>query len=957
MGALLILLSLALPGSALAEEPQADEINFQDYMLDVVDYSLPNGLRVILGEDHSAPVVAVDIWYHVGGANDPPGRSGFAHMFEHMMFEGSANIGNDEYHALLEAVGANNNAYTAADKTAYWEVAPANELPRVLWMESDRMASLGVSQEAFVTQREVVIEEFSQRVTNRPYGVSGRRLLTLPFQGYHPYERSVIGNPDDLLAASLDELQAFHETYYKPNNATLVVVGNIDVELTQALVQAYFGGISKGEEVAPITEVYPLPVEFPVTRIDSDDGYSIGFEETLIDPRAELPRYTLTVVAPARGTPDFYALRLLMDILGSGDSSRFEQNVVRQGKAAAAFAGTIDYLGATLAFAGGFPNAGDPVETIEDLIRAEFDGVIADGVAQEELDRAKKRVLVGAITGFRDSALSTAEALQDAVLTFGDPNAIVDELEMYEAVTLDDIQRVAQTYLLEMPANILITLPEGEEILAEYPGTLVEPVEVELSKELGSDVVEFELTDKLLTDLPEGIISREEVPAALPVTETSFPPFDTFTLDNGLEVIFVEQREVPKLRLQLFVGGGDAATPAELHGLAGMMAELLTKGTTARSGAQLAKLIESAGGSVSSDASLEWVSVTVEALSTRPRLPFNLLEDMTRHATFPQNEFDVVKEQTLVFLEQAEVDPDTLANRQFGRIAYGGHPYGAYTSMETVENLTRDGVVEFYDTYFKPNNALLVIVGDITSEEARAQTERVFGAWETGPVPDFLNYPQATLGDTSVIYVVDRPSSEQATIQVGNRGINARNPDRYALTVVNTALGGGASSRLFSNLREDKGYTYGILSRFGRPNDTSTFRVISDVDQAHAADAIREILAELETIRTEPIPEDELADTKGLLIGNFALAIEDPADFASQLSARRLTGVPIQELNTHLQTLSEVSAAQAQAAAAQYIDTEQPIVVVVGDAQVLVPQLEEIGQVVVVDKDGAVVEE
>ncbi len=277
--------------------------------------------------------------------------------------------------------------------------------------------------------------------------------------------------------------------------------------------------------------------------------------------------------------------------------------------------------------------------------------------------------------------------------------------------------------------------------------------------------------------------------------------------------------------------------------------------------------------------------------------------------------------------------------------------------METVENLTRDGVVEFYDTYFKPNNALLVIVGDITSEEARAQTERVFGAWETGPVPDFLNYPQATLGDTSVIYVVDRPSSEQATIQVGNRGINARNPDRYALTVVNTALGGGASSRLFSNLREDKGYTYGILSRFGRPNDTSTFRVISDVDQAHAADAIREILAELETIRTEPIPEDELADTKGLLIGNFALAIEDPADFASQLSARRLTGVPIQELNTHLQTLSEVSAAQAQAAAAQYIDTEQPIVVVVGDAQVLVPQLEEIGQVVVVDKDGAVVEE
>jgi zinc protease len=578
-------------------------------------------------------------------------------------------------------------------------------------------------------------------------------------------------------------------------------------------------------------------------------------------------------------------------------------------------------------------------------------------VTQEELDRAKKRILVGTITGFRDSALSTAEAIQDAVLTFGDPDAIGHELEMYQAVTLDDVQRVAQTYLFEKPANILITLPEGDEVVAEYPGTLVEPIEVVTSDQPSSEVLTIKGSDELFEGLPEGIISRAQVPASLPVTETDFPPFDAFTLDNGLEVIFVQQSEVPKLRLQLFVGGGDAATAAEKHGLAGVMAELLTKGTSTRSGAQIAKLIESAGGSVGSSASLEWVSLTVEALSTNPRLPFNLLEDMTRHSNFPQNELDVIKEQNLVFLEQAEVNPDTLANRQFGRVAYGDHPYGNYTTMETMENLTREDVVDFYGTFFKPDNALLVIVGDITAEEARAQTERVFAGWEPGQVPDFLDYPEAEVGDTSVIYVVDRPESEQATIQIGNRGINGRNPDRFALTVVNTALGGGASSRLFENLREDKGYTYGIRSRFGRPNDTSTFRVISDVDQTHAADAIREILMELETIRTEPIPEDELADTKGLLIGNFALAIEDPADFASQLSGRRLTGVPIEELNTHLQSLAGVTAEEAQVAAAEYIDTESPIIVVVGDAQVLKPQLVELGEVVVVDKDGAVIEE
>lgn len=952
----LLCLALSLGQPVLAQEPDQTSLRFEDYMPELIDYTLPNGLRVILAEDHSAPVVAVDIWYHVGGANDPDGRSGFAHMFEHMMFEGSANIANDQYHALLEAIGANNNAYTANDKTAYWEVAPANELPRVLWMESDRMASLAVTQEAFETQREVVIEEFNQNVANRPYGAANRRLFTQPMQGYVPYERAVIGNPDDLRASSLDELQAFHNTYYKPSNATLVIVGDIEVELTKILVQAYFGDIPAGEKPTPITEQYPLPDEFPVLRTDPDTSCQIGSEEVLVDPQVELQRFAATVAGPPRGTPDFYALDLLVDILGSGDSSRFEQNIVRQGLAASAFTGLSDYLGASVLYAGIFPNSGDTIESAQALLMAEFEKVRAGGVTQAELDRIKKRVLVSSITSFRDSTLSTAEWLQDAVLTFGDPRAMVGELAQYEAVTLADIQRVAQTYLCDRPMNTQITLPEGEQKLAARPGLLVEPVDVAGTDAPGPEVLEIELTDELLAGLPEGIITRTQVPASLPVAESNFPPFETFTLDNGLEVIFVEQNEVPKLQLQLYMGGGSAAAPADKHGLVDFMAELLTKGTAIRSAAQIAERIESAGGSVSSEAALEWVSLSVNALRTDTRLAFNLLEDMARHSVFPQNEFEVIKQQTLTFLEQDEVDPDTLANRQFGRLAYGGHPYGNYTSRETVENISRDDVVEFYNTYFKPNNALLVIVGDISAEEARAQTERVFGGWPSGQVPDYLAYPEAKLGDTSVIYLVDRPDSEQATIQIGNRGINARNPDRYAIEVLNAALGGGASSRLFANLRESKGYTYGIYSRFGRPNDTSTFRVLSDVDQDHAADAVREILNELERIQTEPLSEQELVDTKGLLIGNFALAIEDPADFARQLATRYLTGVPLEELNTYLQNLEEVTAEEVQAAAVEYIDTEQPIIVVVGRADVVKPQLEELGPVVVVDKDGQVIE-
>jgi zinc protease len=948
-----LLLSLTLVGPSLAQEEV--ELSFDDYIPNLVDYTLPNGLRVILAEDHSAPVVAVDIWYRVGAADDPEDRSGFAHLFEHMMFEGSANIPNGEWDKLLESIGANNNAYTSNDKTVFWEVAPSNQLPRVLWMESDRMATLAVTQQAYETQRDVVIEEFNQRVANRPYGAASRRLFTQAMQGYVPYERSVIGSVEDLNAATLDEVKAFHDKYYLPNNATLVIVGDIDVELTKALVQAYFGDIPAGPEVTPILEQYPLPEEFPALKTEATGaGCKIGTEETLIDPKVEVPRWAGTIVGPPPGHPDFYALKLLTAILAGGNSSRFEQNIVQEGLAATAYVGLSDYLGASILYAIAQPNTGDPLEEMSKLVRAEFDKVIADGVTEAELARVKKQTLINSITSFRESALNTAEWLQDAVLTFDGPNAITDELAQYEAVTLDDIQRVAQTYLCDQPMNIQMTLREGEEILSEYPGLLVEPVALEESGQTSAPQSELEVNDPLPADLPEGVVTRTEPPAALPVSESNLPPFEQFTLDNGLNVIFVEQTEVPKLRLELAVGGSNAAASADKQGVADFMAELLTKGTETRSAAEIAETIEAAGGSVGYNAALEWVTLSVDAPTTDTDLAFDLLSDMARHSTFPEKEFDVIKTQTLTFLEQDAVNPTSMANRQFGRIAYGNHPYGFITNPETVENLTRDDVVQFHQTFWKPDNALLVIVGDTTAEEARAQTERVFGDWTSDEVPDFLDYPQVKLGDTSVIYLVDRPNSEQATIQIGNRAIDARNPDRYALDVVNTVLGGGSSSRLYTNLREDKGYTYGIYSRFGRPNDTSTFRVISDVSQDHAGDAVQEILKELERVRTEPISEQDLTDAKGLIIGNFALALENPADFADALANRFLSGIPIEELNDYLKNIEQVTAEEAQTAAAKYIDSEQPIIVVVGNAEVVKPQLEKIGNVVVVDNEGKV---
>lgn len=957
---LLALLLQLLPAQAvMAQESPVvavddDEIRFEDYLLETVDYYLPNGLRVILAEDHSAPVVAVDLWYRVGAADDPEGRSGFAHLFEHMMFEGSENIADGEWDLLLEPIGAQHNAYTSNDKTVYWQVAPAHELPRILWMEADRMRSLKVTEESYENQRSVVIQEYNERVGNAPYGYANLRLLSQALTGYRPYERPVIGSVEDLQAAPFEEVKAFHDTYYKPNNATLAVVGAINIEQTQALIQAYFADIPAGEEVPSILSQYPLPDEFPASGIDETTGCVLGSEETIVDPLARLPRWGMNIVGPLRGTPDFYALDVLSLILSGGASSRLEQNIVQKGKAAAAFVGLNAHLGATVFYGAIYPNSGDNLEDMPALLLAELQKVREEGVTEAELARAKRQIVTGSILSYRGSVRETAEWLQSATLAFGSPDGIVTELAAYEAVTVEDIQRVAQTYLCDRPMNVQRVVSSGEQ-------SINTDVELELGEVVTptttSQPEPLVLPESAISSLPEGTVTQGEVPAPLGEATSDFPPSITFTLENGLDVIFVEQHEVPQVSLQLVVGGSDKQAPADKQGVADLMTTLLTKGTVKKSASKIAELIENVGGSISASASLEWTVISANALTTDTKLVFDLVSEVARYSTFPQAEFDVAKTQTLTFLEQDAVNPDSMADRQFGRVAFGGHPYGFAETAETVANLTREDIRTFHRTYYRPNNALLIIVGDLTVEEAQAHAERAFGLWRPAEVPELFDYPEAEPADTSVIYLVDRPESEQATIQIGNLAIDARSPDRYALEVVNSLLGSGTTSRLYLNLREQKGYTYGVYSRFARPNDRATFRVLGDFNQASAGDAIQEILAELERVRTEPIGEQELADAKGKLIGGFALAMEDPAVYASQLAIRSLTGVPIEELDEYLSLLDAVTAEEAQAAAQAYIDAESPIIVVVGNAELLKPQLEEIKPVVVLDGDGNVIEE
>ncbi|MDJ0707395.1 MAG: pitrilysin family protein [Leptolyngbyaceae cyanobacterium MO_188.B28] len=930
----------------------AASLNFADYMPEIVDYILPNGLRVILAKDDSAPVVAVSIWYRVGAADDPDHRSGFAHLFEHLMFDGSENVERGEHFRYLNAIGAGVNASTQLDYTNYFEILPANQLPLALWLESDRMASLNVTQEGFDIQRQVVIQEFNQRVLNQPYGRTYYlHLSTDPFLGYPPYERSPIGIIEDLNAATLEDVKTFHRQYYAPNNATLVIAGNIDFEQTQALVQAYFGGIPAGDPGVPILERCPLPVQFPVTRTDPETGCKIGHEVTLVDPLIELPQVFYSVVAPARGDRDFYALRLLARILSGGKSSRFQQALVLPGLASSADAWIDENVGASLFVVDGKPNASEPIESVQSLLQDQLRQVVTEGVTEAELARVKTQQKIAAISRFRGSVLSTAMMLQQTTLLFGEPQALIQDMAGFDAVTPEDIQQLAQTYLCNAPMNRLITLKSGNQELASYPGLLAPPSDIGMAPQpLEVDMV----NSAPLVVLPEGVVSRTQPPSPLPVTEINLPSYQTFNLSNGLPVIFVEQHKIPKLQLTLHVGGSNAAAPENQQGIANLLADVITQGAAQTSATELAEQIESLGGSLNAHAGREFITLSSETPSPNAQVAFDVLADMVLNSAFPQSAFEAAQSQHLITLAEAETNPQILAARQFRRVAYPHHPYGFSASIKTVQPLTRDDLAAFHNTFFKPNNALLVIVGDITLADAQVETERVLGDWPSGEVPDFLAYPLLQMGNASAIYLIDRPKSEQSTIRVGNLSLSARSPDRYPLLVMNTILGGGPSSRLFLNLREDKGYTYGAYSRVDfSANDTGVFVVRTDVGAQYTGAAVQEILQELQAIRTQLPLNSELSAAKGLLLGRFDRGLEHPANFAEQLANLRLTGVPLEALQQYRAEIGQVTADDVLQSAAQYV-SEQPIIVVVGDASVVKPQLEQLGQVVRRDGEGNV---
>ena len=903
---LLALVLLLVSGLSFAESEES---------LDIEHYWLDNGLEVVLARDTTAPTVAVDIWFRVGSANDPEGKSGFAHLFEHMMFEGSPHIPNGEIDDLLERVGGSSNAYVNSDYTAYYDTVPSHQLPLALWIEADRLGGLDVTQENLDNQRAIVIEELQRSYDNRPYGTAVKALITVPYS-YEPYKRPAIGNIDDVNVAQIEDVLDFHRRYYVPNNATLVVAGDIEFETAKTLIADLFGPIPRGDDPPALPEFVP---------VDQDEAEYITIE----DPFINLPALLVAYEIPPLVDDDYPALSVLSRVLSVGDSSRLAKRLVDTGKALQADAWIFGNRGPGMFAFILIANVGVDLEELETASYEELQKIIDEGVPQEELDKVIAGIRSRNILGL-ETALGLAESVQSATYFSGDPQAVFSGINRYQAVTSEDIQRVARQYLEDSDRHVFNVV----ETDAEAPAP-VEPYAAE-------DVVESEPDYRY-------VIEQAEPPPPLDSNEFNFPTITENVLDNGLEVVVIEQPNMPIISLDVFFAGGSSVQPQELSGVAGMTGQLISRGTESRSAQDIAGAIEQVGGAIGSGGGSDSLQLGVFALIEDSDLAFELLADMTLNANFPEDEVERERAEWISSLEASLAEPGFVAGRTFGRHLYAGHPYGNAYTFESLEAISRDDIVAFYESRRQPDNAVLIIAGAITTEEGLAYAEQHFADWEGNA--EAISYPALPEHSGQQILLVDRPGSTQASFIMGNIGIQGASMDYFPARVMNHVLGGTFSSRLVQNIREEKGYTYSIGSGFSYPADTGRFVVTAAVRNDVIAPALEEIFKEIERIQTEPLTDEEINDARDGIVGEWVFGLETYQDFVEAVASYKIRGVELDRLNKWLGHIKDVSTDDVLDIANRYIHPEDFIIVVVGDANEIQAQLETLGDVTLLEAE------
>jgi len=932
--AVLILLTLSSLFAPASDLPASKPLKVP--VIHYEKYKLANGLEVLIYENHRLPLVAVDLWYHVGPLNERPDRTGFAHLFEHMMFEGSEHVGEKAHFKYLEGAGASDiNGTTSYDRTNYFETLPSNQLELALWLESDRMGFLleTLDRAKLTNQRDVVRNERRQG-EGSPYRLSQQEIFHLLFPKGHPYYGSVIGSHADIEAARLNDVRDFFQHYYTPNNATIAIGGDFNPAQLKALLEKYFGPIPSGPPVDKVSVLTP-----PITTE----------RRATVTDTVKLPQVSIAWLTPPAFASGDADSDLFAAILGGGKTGRLYRKLVYEqqiAQSAQCFNQSLKLTSVMVCSVLGRP--GVKPEDLEAAADKEIEALRSGGPTQAEVDESRNGELTELISGLQQLGGfgGVADSLNRYNQYLGDPGYLPKDIARYQAATVATVQKAGQDYLRKNQRVVVYTVT-GKKVVDDVPRS---PADTD---------AEVKLVDPYKPEFEAQQEWRKTPPAPGKQPELNLPIPATFALSNGTRVFLVEEHSLPVISATLVDIAGTAANPPDKPGLAAFTASLLTEGTSKRSSTQLADDVASIGASLASAAVMDNASVKVDALSNNADAAFDLLSDVTLHPAFKPEEVERIRAQRLTSILQEGDQPPEAARRVGLKALYGDYPYG-YRDIGTtssVKSLTRDDLASFWSSHYGPKSAALVLTGDITEAEARRLGEAYFGAWNANPSGTGAGLPPPAQPPIRKVIIVDKPGAPQTAIQTYGLGLPRSTPDYAAVDVMNSVLGGLFSSRINMNLREKNGYTYGAGSRFLYYRDGGPFVTRTLVRTDVTAPATRELFNELERIRSAPPTNDELKLAEVSELQGLPGQFETVSATNGLISDLFTYNLPDSYYHTLPSEYLKLTPEAVKKAALDYIHPENLIVVEVGDGAKIEPGLEKLnlGPIELRDESGDLV--
>lgn len=868
-------------------------------------FVLRNGLTLIVHEDHSAPLIAMDIWYHVGSKDEPKGRSGFAHLFEHLMFNGSENFNDDFYKATRKLGATSQNGTTSTDRTNYYQTIPKGALDAMLWLESDRMGHLlGAIDQAKLDEQRAVVKNEKRQGQNSPYSIVNDLIIRGTAPQGHPYDHSVIGSMDDLDAASLDDVKQWFRDYYGPNNAVLVLAGDVDAEEARAKVEKYFGDIPPGA---------------PVTHMRSAVIRRSGVIRETAEAHVAAPALYRVWNVPEYGNPDTAHLQLLGQLLAGDRNSRLYKRLVVEERLASEVGAGVDQreIGGLFQISIELASGADRTR-VEGIVEEELKRIAENPPSQAELDRVRTPLLTHYVRSFQSLARKAA-ILAESQTFQNDPDAWKRRYKQMVEARPADIQRVAQTWLSDGEYRLAL-LPTGDRAASMS----------------GAD--------------------RKAMPAVTPPNAAAFAPVERAVLRNGLKVALVRRPNTPLISMTMVVNSGISADYLAVKpGVTGLATALLTEGTLSRPGATLIEALARIGADVSADGDGETSRVYLSTLKSTLAPALELYADIIMRPAFTEADVDRRKALTRASLASAKQDaPKTADALAISRMFGVDSPYGRIPTEASVASIDRQDIKTFHDRWFRPNNATLVIVGDIGLEAVAPLVEHAFGEWVSSPVPEIV-VPVAEARPAPIVFLVDKPGATQSVIRAALIAPPRTQGDEISRKIFNTVIGGTFTARINMKLREEKGWAYGASSGFSSGHGSRLFGVSASVQTDKTADAMGEIATMLKAaVATQPITADELTGAKDSLVLGLANAWSTNGGIASAVVDQISNGLPEDYYQGYAQHVLSARLEEVNRAAKEVLANQPLTWVVVGDLTRIQADIRalNLGEVRVIDAAG-----